>query len=184
MTTDIVGWEGERVRLVPPDRTRHLENALRWLNDPAITAMIEFNLGISRRAEEAFFDRIESYNESDFTWALHDDADRHIGFIGLHAIRWRNRSATGGLVIGERTAWGHGYATDAVRVRARFAFRQLGLHRINGHTFNPAMKRVYEKCGYVQEGLARHMFWRDGQWRDVFLFGLLESDWSALEPAT
>jgi RimJ/RimL family protein N-acetyltransferase len=177
MSVPIVGWKGERVRLVPPERALHLENALRWMNDPEITAALKFDLGCTRRQEEAFFDRIEKPGESDFTWAVLDESERHIGFIGLHAINWRNRSATGGLVLGERTAWGRGYATDAVLVRTRFAFARLGLHRVNGHTFNPAMGRVYEKAGYRHEGTARQMYWRDGAWHDVELHGVLESDW-------
>ena len=32
------GWEGEKVRLVPLDRDKHLDNALKWFNDPDITA--------------------------------------------------------------------------------------------------------------------------------------------------
>jgi RimJ/RimL family protein N-acetyltransferase len=179
-STSLHGWKGERVRLVPPDRALHLENALRWMNDPDVTRMIEFNLGISRKQEESFFDRIEAQNDQDFTWAILDETDSHIGFIGLHGINWRHRTATGGLLIGERAAWGRGHATDAARVRTRFAFAQLGLHRINGHTFNPAMKRVYEKCGYRQEGTARRMFWSDGEWHDVVFFGILEEDWRTL----
>jgi ribosomal-protein-alanine N-acetyltransferase len=178
----IVGWKGERVRLVPPDRTLHLENAIQWMNDPEITAMIELNLGVSRKQEEAFFDRIEAHNEHEYTWAILDETDRHIGFIALQGVNWRLRAATGGLMIGDRSAWGRGYATDAVGVRSRFAFEQLGLHRINGHTFNPAMKRVYEKCGYHHEGTARQMFFRAGQWHDVAFVGLLESDWRGLHP--
>ena len=42
----------------------------------------------------------------DFVWAIVDEKERHIGFIGLHEINWRNRWATGGLFIGERSAWG------------------------------------------------------------------------------
>jgi RimJ/RimL family protein N-acetyltransferase len=184
MQTTIMGWKGERIRLVPPDRTLHLQNALRWMNDPGVTAMIEFNLGVSRKQEESFFDRIENQTDTDYTWAILDESERHIGFIGLNAINWRNRAGTGGLLIGEQTAWGRGYATDAVMVRTRFAFTQLGLHRINGHTFNPAMKRVYEKCGYRHEGTARGMFWRDGKWHDVAFYGMLEDDWFQLSSAS
>lgn len=177
MRITVQGWKGERVRLVPPDRSSHLENALQWLNDPEITRCLKVNLGVSRRQEEAFFDRIEAPGDTDHTWAILDEEERHIGFIGLHAIHWRHRHATGGLFIGERSAWGRGYASDAVQVRSRFAFAQLGLHRITGHSFNPAMKRVYEKCGYRQEGTARGLFWADGQWHDVTFYGILEEDW-------
>lgn len=175
----IVGLKGQRVRLIPPDRTLHLENALRWMNDPEVTSAIKYNLGVSRRQEELFFDQIESKRENDFVWAIIDEQERHIGFIGLHAINWRHRWASGGLVIGERSAWGRGFATEAVEVRSKFAFETLNLHRIEGHTMNPAMRRVYEKCGYKHEGIARAKFWRDGKWWDAELYSLLESDWKS-----
>ncbi|MGC8640548.1 MAG: GNAT family N-acetyltransferase [Isosphaeraceae bacterium] len=60
-----------------------------------------------------------------------DETEQHIGFIALTAINWRNRVGTGGLVLGERSAWGQGYGTAAVQTRTRFAFGQLGPHRIN-----------------------------------------------------
>ena len=176
----LVGLKGERVRLVPPDRNLHLENALAWLNDPEVTEMLKHRLGVTRRQEELFFERMETQRDRDFTWAILDDQDRHIGFIGLHEINWRNRWATGGLFIGERSSWGRGYATDAVRARTRFAFGELGLHRIEGHTMNPAMRRVYEKAGYRHEGVARAKFWRDGRWHDADLFAILEQDWIEL----
>src|SRR5581483_1650460 len=93
-------------------------------------------------------------------------------------INWRNRWTTGGLVIGERSAWGRGYASDVVRIRTRFAFGELGLHRIEGQTMNPAMRRVYEKSGYRHEGVARRKFWRDGRWHDADLFAILAEDWA------
>jgi RimJ/RimL family protein N-acetyltransferase len=177
----IVGLKGERVRLVPIDRTLHLENALKWFNDPEITATLKLNLGISRRQEEQFFERIEAQGGSAFHWAILDETERHIGFISLHEINWRHRWASGGLTIGERSAWGHGYATDAVRARTRFAFDDVGLHRIEGHTMNPAMERVYVKCGYRHEGVARRKFWRGGRWWDAEIFAILDEDWYASE---
>ena len=63
-----------------------------WLNDPEITATIKLNLGVTRRQEELFFDQIETRRENDYVWAIVDEAERHIGFIGLHGINWRNCS--------------------------------------------------------------------------------------------
>jgi len=176
----IVGLKGEHVRLVPLDRALHLENALRWFNDPEISESLKQNLGVTRRQEEAFFERMETQRETDFVWAIETEEDQHIGFIGLHGILWRHRSATGGLVIGERHTWGRGYATDAVRVRTRFAFERMNLHRIEGHTTNPAMRRVYEKSGYRLEGVARQKYWRGGRWIDADLFAILDEDYFAV----
>jgi ribosomal-protein-alanine N-acetyltransferase len=174
---EIVGLRGERVRLVPSESTQHMENALVWLNDPEVTNLLDLYSGVTRRQEEAFFERYEGQREHDLHWAILNENDRHIGFIALHQIDWRTRSALGGLLIGERGAWGRGYATDAVRTRTRFAFEQLGLHRIEGHTLNPGMRRVYEKCGYRHEGTARQKRWRNGGWLDVEMFAILDEDY-------
>lgn len=176
MASEIVGLRGERVRLVPPDRALHLENALCWINDPEVVREIKLNLGATRRQEEAWFDRIEARQDGEFVWAILDESARHIGFIALRGIDWRQRCAGGGLLVGDRSAWGKGYATDAVRTRTRFAFETLNLHRVEGHTTNPAMRRVYEKCGYQYEGLLRQRAWREGRWQDAAVYSILESD--------
>lgn len=175
----IIGLKGTLVRLVPPERSLHLENALTWMNDPETTASLKLNLGVSRWQEERFFDHVDGDRPKSFHWAILDQTERHVGFIGLTGVDWLNRNASGGLVLGERSAWGRGLASDAVRVRSRFAFDTLGLNRIDGHTINPAMKRVYLKCGYRSEGVARQKIWREGRWRDVEMFGLLREDWAA-----
>ena len=54
---EIVGLKGERIRLVPPERCLHLENALRWMDDPVVTATLLRAVGVSRKEEEAFFDK-------------------------------------------------------------------------------------------------------------------------------
>jgi RimJ/RimL family protein N-acetyltransferase len=173
---EIAGLRGERVRLVPSEAEQHLENAIRWFNDPEITNLLDMFWGVTRGEEEAFFQRLATQRDTNLHWALLNENDRHIGFVGLHQIDWRTRSAAGGLMIGERGVWGMGYASDAVSTRNRFAFEQLGLHRIEGHTLNPAMRRVYEKCGYRHEGTARKLRWRNGQWLDAERYAILEED--------
>ena len=176
---DVVGLKGELVRLVPSEPNLHLENALRWLNDPEVSCRLAVVDGVTRRQEELFFERAATERDNNFHWAVVAEGFGHVGFIGLHEIHWRLRFATGGLLIGERSAWGKGLATDAVRVRTRFAFEQLGLHRVEGHTINPAMRRVYEKVGYQPEGVAREKLWRDGRWHDAHLHAVLESEYFA-----
>jgi RimJ/RimL family protein N-acetyltransferase len=174
---ELAGLRGDRVRLVPSEPEQHLDNAIRWFNDPEITNLLDQFSGVTRSQSAAFFERMAAQKDTDLHWALLSENDRHIGFVGLHQIDWRSRSADGGLVIGERSFWGVGYASDAVRTRNRFAFEQLGLHRIAGHTLNPAMARVYEKCGYHHEGTARKLRWRNGRWLDAQRYAILEEDY-------
>lgn len=173
---DPIGWKGDKVRLVPPDRRLHLENALRWMNDPEVCETLKVHLGVTRAQEAAFFDQIERRDGSDWNWAIVRADGRHIGFIGLK-VNWQRRTGVGGIVLGDKGSWGLGFATDAVRVRTRLAFEEMGLHRIEGHTQNPAMRRVYEKAGYLQEGVARKVFWRGGAWHDATLHAILEEDY-------
>ena len=175
----IVGLKGDRVRLVPPERAAHLENALAWMNDPEVTKTLEFHLGVSRKAEEAFFDRVEASRADWLSWAILDEADRHIGIIDLR-LAWPHRLGVGGLFLGDPSSWGKGYATEAVRLRSRFAFEELGIHRVEGHTICPAMRRVYEKCGYRHEGTWREKLWRGGRWHDAEFFAILESDYAKI----
>src|SRR5260221_13297712 len=121
----ILGLRGERVRLVPIDRSLHFENALRWMNNHEVTANLEMNLGCTRRQEEAFFDRVEAPTDREVVWAIQDDKDQHVGFIALNAIHWRHRSATGVLVLGETLSCGRGIATYAVPDRSRYVFDTL-----------------------------------------------------------
>lgn len=38
---------------------------------------------------------------------------------------------------------------------------------------------VYEKIGFVREGLRRKNIWADGRWIDTIEMGLLEDEWRA-----
>ncbi len=175
---EIVGLKGELVRLVPPDKTLHLENAIRWMNDPEVTRYLILTIGVTRGMEEEWLDRMQK-RDTDFAWAILDDHERHIGFTGIHQIHWRLRLGRTGTVIGEKSPWGRGYGTDAMRVRTRFAFETLGLHRLESETRidNIASQRALEKAGYKREGIARKRLWTEGRWYDSVLFGILDEDY-------
>jgi ribosomal-protein-alanine N-acetyltransferase len=73
---------------------------------------------------------------------------------------------------------GRGYATQAVTLAVRVAFRDLGLHRVQAAVVpeNKASARVLEKCGFREEGLARRYLFLDGQWKDHRMFALTPED--------
>ena len=178
--SDLVGIRGPRVRLVPLDRERHLDNYVRWFNDPEVTRWLSNYLPLSRLAEEAFFERVARF-ETDIVWAVLDEHGRHIGGTGLHGIDWPNRMATSGIVLGEKDVWGHGYGGEVMQVRTAWAFEELGLHRIESACFagNVASARCLARAGYRQMGTARRKWWRRGEWHDCYLWEILDEDYFA-----
>jgi RimJ/RimL family protein N-acetyltransferase len=79
----------------------------------------------------------------------------------------------------DRRHWGHGYATEATRALVDFGFGRLELHRIwaTCDVDNHGSDRVLEKVGMRREGHLRQIGWRQGQWRDSYLYAILQPEW-------
>lgn len=71
-----------------------------------------------------------------------------------------------------------GVGLAAVRLLSRHLVCELGYHRIELETygFNHAAQRLFERAGFVREGVKRKAYWRNGVWNDGVLFGLVEED--------
>ncbi len=166
------GWEGKLVRLVPLDKQRHLENAVRWMNDPEVTAwLLVGDFPITRVAEEAYFDRHGPISENDVAFAIETLDGRHIGFSGLHEISHVHKTALSGTVLGDKQAWGQGFGTDAARVRAHYAFDVLGLRQVRSAILdgNERSLRMQLKVGYQVVGRYPQRYWKRGAFRDEII---------------
>jgi RimJ/RimL family protein N-acetyltransferase len=103
-----------------------------------------------------------------------------IGWCGL--TRWNPdfRSASLGYCLDD-AAWGHGYATEAVRALLQWAFDTLDLNRVQAETDtrNVASARVLEKVGFLCEGTLREDCVVNGEVSDSWVFGLIRREWRA-----
>jgi RimJ/RimL family protein N-acetyltransferase len=167
------------VRLVPVDVDLHLENYVKWLNDPEVTRWLLRTLPLTRLEERAFLERVAAGQASDVFWAVHDEHGRHIGGTGIHGIDWIHRSGTTGIVLGERSAWGRGYGKEVMALRTSYAFDELGLNRLESECFveNVASARCLEATGYKRIGIARARRWKHGAFRDTILWDFLAADY-------
>ena len=71
-----------------------------------------------------------------------------------------------------------GYTLAGVKAVCRFAFQQLGLHRVEAACLpqNAPSAALLLKAGFEEEGFARAYLKIDGDWRDHRLFGLLSPE--------
>ena len=111
------------------------------------------------------------------SWALVDGAEL-LGSISVHRIDRDQGDAEVGYWI-TPSARGRGLAALAVEAACRWAFDDLGLHRIQlFHAVeNEASGRVAEKAGFTCEGRLRQSHrYGDGVRHDELLWGRLATD--------
>jgi [ribosomal protein S5]-alanine N-acetyltransferase len=108
-----------------------------------------------------------------------------IGACGLSITNYALREAELWYVL-NRQYWRHGYMTEAAQALITFGFQQLQLHRIWAmcHPENIGSWRVLEKLGMTREGRLRQHYWEQEQWRDSFMYALLDHEWKAQIPHT
>ncbi|MCX4974355.1 GNAT family N-acetyltransferase [Streptomyces sp. NBC_00554] len=102
-----------------------------------------------------------------------------LGEVVLHEWDPTGRNCTFRTLIGPRGR-GRGIGTEATRLIVGHGFEQLGLHRIalELYSHNHRARRVYEKVGFVEEGVRRQTQLRDGEWADETLMAILAHEWA------
>src|SRR5258708_15930093 len=122
--------KGSLVTLAPIE-SEHLPNYCRWFADPEVTRFLAHAYPITLKDEEAWLERV-ARDEHEVMWGIFVE-DAHLGSISVMQIDWRNRRGVTGIFIGDRSWWGRGVAGDAIRLRSRYPFEELGLEKLVTH---------------------------------------------------
>ena len=131
-----------------------------------------FRLRVKRAAREMAADEAYSLFVTDTA------TGQLLGGLTLGLVRRGVAHAcTLGYWMGQRHA-GKGHMTEAVRGALQFAFADLALHRVEAACLpnNLPSRRLLERVGFQQEGLARAYLRINGAWEDHLLFAALASD--------
>ncbi|CAL9580689.1 GNAT family N-acetyltransferase [Streptomyces sp. NPDC088935] len=102
-----------------------------------------------------------------------------VGEVVLYEWDPSARSCTFRTLMGPRGR-GRGLGSEATRLVVGHAFEQVGLHRVQLEVYadNPRARRVYEKAGFVVEGVRREAALRGGEWVDDVLMAVLDHEWA------
>jgi RimJ/RimL family protein N-acetyltransferase len=165
-----------------PFRESDLALLTRLATDPAFSAPFEWfgfkwsAEGLRRRWEE---DGFLSKDPHYLAVARGDE-------LAIGWVMWREAPLQGHGVweIGALLAPEHrsrGAGTAAQRLLVEYLFATTPAHRIWAGTEveNETEQRSLEKCGFRREGLLRGAQFRDGQWRDVVVYGQVREDAAA-----
>jgi len=140
--------------------------------------------GVMRRFKgKAQFEEFrKSYDgESAFGFMICRQEDGEpVGSIGLfHIVRRNTKTAFVGYSIGA-PHMRQGYATEALQLMLKFAFRKLRLHRVEAsiQPHNAPSIATVKRAGFTYEGCSRRLVKIAGQWRDHERWSILADEWS------
>lgn len=110
-------------------------------------------------------------------YVIESDGER-AGTMRFERANRRSRIADlGGLAV-HPDFRGAKIADTAARLFQRHLFEDLGFHRVQMeiYGFNERAMRHAERAGFTREGVRRKAYWRNEDWVDGVLYGMLDDE--------
>lgn len=145
-----------------------------WLNDPEINQFLESRFeSHTLESTVAFVTSVLESPDSLFLGIRSRSSGRHVGNIKIGPINRRHDTAEVGILVGDRSVWGKGIATDAITAVTAIARDLLSLRKLTAGCYgsNMGSKRAFEKAGYEIEGLRRRQLLLNGKPEDLIVMG-------------
>lgn len=156
-----------------------IENIFKGLSHPDVIRYY----GISYTSLAATQAQMDWYAQLERTgtgiwWAIVSPGDNlFCGAAGLSSLHAQHKKAELGLWL-LPGYWGQGIMPEVIPFICRYAFEQLGLHRIEAQveTENINCKAVMRKLGFTYEGCMRDCEIKDGKFISLEIYALLRTD--------
>ena len=154
---------------------------LKWLNDYEVVKSLnkhEYLSGVTSKEIKKYFQNIKN-SKSDLLWAICLRKNhKFIGTIKVGSINNFSRTCDIGIMIGDKTEWGKGYAQDSLKVVCNYLFQKLLIRKLNSGTMsiNQPMIKTFLNLGFKKEGLFRNQDKFEDNYCDHIYFGCFENE--------
>ncbi|WP_396146325.1 GNAT family N-acetyltransferase [Flavobacterium sp.] len=167
----------ERLILLPLSMEYCSEEYLNWLNDPEVYKFLETR---GNQNMEMLKDFIENQIKNKVAiWAITlKSSGKHIGNIKIDPINFKHGFGEYGILMGEKNEWGKGYAKEASIGVIDYFFNEINLRKITLGVVrqNTQAVALYEKLGFVTEGIYKEHLVYDGIYYDVLRMSLFNKN--------
>lgn len=105
-------------------------------------------------------------------------SDKLAGEVVLNDIERLGRSGSLRVAVFDKEDFGKGYGSEAILLAIGYGFGMLNLHRIELEVFeyNKRAQHVYEKIGFIREGVRRDGCFYHNRYYDMVTMSILEED--------
>jgi ribosomal-protein-alanine N-acetyltransferase len=150
-----------------------------WMNDGAITRYLESRFRTFTTADlESFIESCNDHSDLLLLGIILNDGSRHIGNIKLGPIDRFHRIGDLGLLLGDASVWGKGYARQAIAALSDYALQMLGLNKITASCYssNVGSQKAFKASGFIVEGVRARHFRSGDVWEDSVMMARFAED--------
>lgn len=158
-----------------------------WINDPEVTrGLLVGRYPMTDETERQWIEDKMKATSSETLFTIETKSGDYVGGISLFKIHPVEHHAELGIVIGDKSKWSRGYATEAMELIIEYGFNQLNLNMIylGVVAFNKRAAALYKRVGFVEEGRLRQRVYRDGSYHDELSMSMLKTEWLARAGST
>ena len=149
---------------------------LRWRNSDIVKQRFIYRLDITPEEHQRWLDnKVKTGEVVQFVIYLLENG-KPIGSVYLQNVDYVHKKAEYGIFIGEKEALGKGYGTDAAKLVIRYAFEEMGLHKLYLRVIsdNEYAIRSYRRAGFETESVMRDEIFVDGHYQDVTRMAIIQ----------
>lgn len=162
------------------------EEYLRWLRDREVLVTLNLTSYLKKPIEVS---EVEQYcralieSENNIFCAIHERCtDLFIGTCKIGGIDEFSGVADIGIMIGEKRFWGKGFGSETISLLSDYAFNELSMRKLTGGAMssNKPMLNIFDRLGFVKEGVRRKQDRVGSDFVDHILFGCFKNEFKSL----
>ena len=174
--TEPIIIQGSNFRLESFSEKYITEEYVSWLRDrEIIEVIISANPNVTINDIKEYCHKMMESKKNYFFAIVMNEDDKHIGNLRLGPIDYNFRICRYGMMIGNKEYHNKGIGTEVVKLALDFCFEKLGMHKVFLDVLEhnkPAIK-IYEKNGFETEGIQRDQVFKDGNYYDIRIMGII-----------
>ena len=146
------------------------------INDPEMESqVVGWSFPVSMEQQLAWINNLQT--DKNIRYAV-DAGNGIVGTAIISSIDYKNGTANLNIKIAKDQR-GHGYASHAVKLMIGYCFNELNLHCITANVIedNESSRKLWEKFGFVADGVLRSRVYKMGKYKDIIAYSLLREEY-------
>lgn len=166
--------------ILKPLTSEHLsQDYVNWLNDIEVYKYLETGGNFTIEMLQEYLKEVEK--KDIYFWAIHKkEGNLHLGNIKIDPINMKHGIAEYGIMMGRKSEWGKGYATEATDAIIKFCFNSLNIRKLTLGVVsdNISAYKLYQKLGFEVEGIYKKHGKYQGKYCDIIRMALFNPNYN------